>query len=175
MKNNQPTYLQSLLEIAEKTTIEHNGHMPQLCLVGDKGKIMALLPDLPQNSELKHKLLEFSGYKMSTDIKAREQLGELQEIYFISEAWVSTLEKDEKMEVMPREDPKKKEVLMIAIKDIQNNIDKAIFREIIRNKEDKIVALNKGMDNKGVEVKSYILEAFLDGYKNGQSKYATYN
>lgn len=162
-------HLESILKISEKTIMESNNHIPQLFLVGSQGKIMAILAELPENSEAKHKLLFMAGYKMGVDPKANEALGELQELFFVSEAWVSIIPKGQQSTVQPRNDPEKKEYLIVSIKNLKKNTDSLVMREIIRNKEGKVVKLEN--DKTSGEVKSFIIDQFIAGFQAGQKEY----
>lgn len=168
-------YLEFLLETSEKAIIKANGHIPQLCLMGSVGNLMTLVDDLPENSEERHKAFAMIGFTMATDPRAIKQLGDLKEIYFISEAWVSvqsTKDVDNNNFTMPRNDPKRKEVLIISVKDIEKKTDSMVYREILRSKE-KVIGLGKQSKNEKVE--SHILDAFIKGYEAGKERYEKVN
>lgn len=162
--NNNLTFL---IETSEKQVMGNRGHHPQLCLFGSKGNTLAVLTSMPED---KHFALMMVGQELAKNPQAQKELGELEEVYFISEAWISLqteLNPDGTAKVMPRDDPHRAEVLIIAGKNLKSGENYFSNREMIRDKEGKVLFLRE-LPDMGGRMEMPILQAFLDGYTKGQ-------
>ena len=110
------------------------------------------------------------------DFKKQGILDEVVNIYFMSEAWTSTYNKDVDIDKipMPRDDPKRKEVIMATWSDMHGNTrmkSKEIRRYILpEHPERSLISLediDMGNGNETQVIKNYLLDSFINEYKNG--------
>lgn len=165
------TNLDFVKETSGRVLLQNGSHSPQMCLFGKKGNVFVLIGDFPSDSRIKEMIMLGLGHKTGSDFKMQQQIGELEETYFISEAWISIVKKEDlnnnTLKVMPSDDPNKVEIIIIAGKNIKT--DKMTFngRKLIRNKEGKIIKLEE-MSYPTDKFESYLLDAFFKGYKIGE-------
>lgn len=162
----KPT-LKQITEMAKKVMLENGSHIPQLMVRGSKQGTIAVFPDFPDTHEERAKAIAFAGYKVART----PEIGELEEIFFISEAWMAKYDKNDP-DIMPRNNPDKVEVLIIVSRKFPNGKDKMIALEIKRDKKDKVINLEVCVERKGViKAESPLINAFQKGYEMGQTHF----
>ena len=143
-------------------------HQPQLCVFGGNNSqpIFMVFAEFPSDGDIKRSIMRGAGNRI------KDLMPDAEEVYLISEAWMSEpIDKNKYKKgdfIMPRNDPERKEVLLINAKDIKN--DKNYFRiyNMIRDDKGNLIELTeKKLPTKNDTV-SYLLEAFMFGYYQKQ-------
>lgn len=106
-------------------------------------------------------------YKIGKIMKNQEQVNAIA-VISISEAWVSKVHKDDadsykKNIGMPSKDPKKKEVLLFAVMD--NNDETVMYMHEIKDEKGKRLVNPKPMSKKHTSVENELLGSFWKGHK----------
>jgi len=90
----------------------------------------------------------------------KSNIGDLELIILVNEAWVST-----NLTMLPSQDPKHTEVLLINSLDTGTQEEYLIMYEVIRNRQNKVIDLKlRELPEEG-SVKGTLLPAFLKGYQ----------
>lgn len=97
-------------------------------------------------------------------------VGRLKQVFFISEGWLSMMQKDKPPINPPSKDPNRKEVLLITQLALLEERSAAVCIEMIRNAQGRLVALKEmaGPDEaKAGHFDSPLLIAFVEGFLRG--------
>lgn len=171
MTSNMMT-IKEVEKMAKETMLKQGGHNPQLIICGENGNGISVFADMPSDQGERMKMFGMAGIKIALEGK----LGQLQKLYFISEAWLSRINKNSKKPfVPPSKDPNKMECLIVASHDISNNHGEMLVLEIKRDKKGNFSSLKDKTpkkEGKG-EAKSILLEAFIKGYEIATLKIGT--
>ena len=105
----------------------------------------------------------------------RMDLGSLERVYLISEAWMSKKNTDGAIEQSPSKDPNRQEALIISNIELQNGKKhKMAFFEMIRDENKKVceareveVPVQPGSE----KIESPLHDAFVAGYRQTFSKF----
>jgi hypothetical protein len=154
-------HLEEIKKAAEKTILANGQHAPMLIGFSGGNMLPVVVEDFPETSTGRQRLFLRIGGEVGSKF-------EVEEFYFISEAWMSHAKKDGSY-IQPSKDPKRKEALIINCCDPSTSKDYMVIYEMIRDKSGNLIEL-KNFDQKGLsEVESHLLQAFRDGYSIGRA------
>ena len=107
----QPVHLtfKQVTESAKEHLLARGNHPPLLVLEGDADTIGVDL-DFPSEADRRQELL----YVIGLGVAYTGVVGALRQIFLVSEAWMSHVEPGQRTALMPSEDPKRREILIIA-------------------------------------------------------------
>lgn len=149
--------VKSIIDFAKHSFLLHGSHEPMVFAKGTNGKVVVEMKNFGDTLNQR----ELSMLNMGTTIACKRNVGDLDMIAIVTEAWMGT-----NLEVMPSQDPKRVEVLMINYLDVTTQQEKAVMFEIVRNKIGKPIDLRPWEEPSGsLEVKGYLLPAFVRGYR----------
>lgn len=155
-------HLEDIKKQAEKTILADGNHAPMMIGFSIDGDLIPVLIDeLPDTSTGRQKLFLRIGGEIGTRF-------EMDEIYFISEAWMGRSKKDGSYQ-QPSKDPKRREALIINCCDLASPDDYMVIYEMIRDKSGKLVELKNFEQGEFSKVESHLLKAFRDGYAIGRA------
>jgi len=149
--------VKKIIEVAKQIFLLDGYHAPMVFIKGDKGKVVVEIKNFGDNSYQR----ELAMLNLGTHIACKSNVGELDLIVMVNEAWMST-----DLTMLPSQNPKRIEVLSINFLDVISQEEKATGFKIIRDKLGKAVdlrPLNKSSDF--FEAKGYLLPAFVHGYR----------
>jgi hypothetical protein len=171
------TNFKTITKMAREHMLESGNHMPQLMVFGSEHNTIIAFADFPEDHNIKCRMMAGAGAKIAEDQLKDKALGELEEIYFISEAWMATFKKHEKPVLPVRNNPDRQEVLIIIGKNLKDKSSMQEILNIIRDKEDKVIDLESMNMQKEAEklageklpegqqsYESPLLEAFILGH-----------
>ena len=141
---------------------------PMVIMYGEKQATLAVFGDFPGEHSDKLRVMFEAGWEIGTN---KATFGELKECYFMSEAWLSRVDKDEKEPYQrPSLDPQRVEVVLIN--QLKNGKTKIATLELKRDSSGKLTDLVEipEMKQSGVEVESPLLDAFVVGYNKATPK-----
>ena len=132
--------LDDITNIAQENILKFGGHVPTVIVKGSDGSSIAQFESLPETHEEKARMMFAAG----ADIARSNRIGELWQVFFVSEAWVSMAKEDGTIDKPPSQDPNRTEILIITsmelIDDHQTSL--AIF-EMVRDSQDKLIDLTE--------------------------------
>jgi len=161
----EPLTLEKVVGIAQETLLQEGEHLPTLVVEGKQGTATVVLAEFGASTEERAAQLFRAGAMLSQ----REELGGLQQVFLVTEAWMSAAREGKLPELPPSQDPERREVLIITHLDasqIEAQAQVAI-REILRDESGELRELAPREEWEGAEVKSPLLAAFVLGYATG--------
>ena len=160
MEDKKANNMDSVVKRATQVMLKKGYHIPQVVVYGSQGNTIGLMPDFPAESEQKRELLMSLGAQM----RKANVLGDLEEVFLISEGWMSVQTK-----VAPSADPARKEVLMVFRQSVLEGKTEGKMFDIIRGADKQVTELKKaGIEGAYDSVESPLLEAFLTGFRYPQ-------
>ena len=159
------------ISLIKETTLERGGHAPMLIVEGSKAPVIIQFESVPDSHDERAQMM----YSVGTTLAQSDRAGGLEEVWFISEGWMSTARKGGGIKIPPSQDPDRAEVLSIVrakiyLGDFRTN--GAIF-EMVRGESGKLVDLKevelirKDKEGDDGEVVSPLLAAFIEGFQLG--------
>ncbi len=143
--------------------------MPTLIAEGSKRAFGGQIGDLPDTHEERVEWMLSAGYALAQSGK----IGDLQQVFFISEGWMSVAQEGQPLQSRPSQDPHRKEVLFISNRIFRTHQTRLAILEMVRDAEGWLTELSE-IDlrdelNEG-EAESPLLDAFIDGFRLGGGK-----
>ena len=157
--------IEMVVETARAETLKHGSHVPTLLVTGTKGNIVNELTEMPDTHEKRAQLLFEVGFNLAQE----SPLGLPVQLFFISEAWYSQRQaEDKELAMLPSEDPNRLEVLLIAGLHLIQAVHSVVVLEMMRDEAEQLIDLreHKRYIEQG-QVASPLLHAFLLGYRAG--------
>jgi|SRR5579859_2556571 len=164
----QPNSILTLAEIsqlAKEVTLEGGQCAPTLIVNGSEVVLMLNLLDIPDTHEGRARMMFSAG----RDVARQSGIGNLRQVYFISEAWMSVAEKGKTLDRPPSQDPNRIEALVISGFNLESTeVDLAVF-EMVRDSEGTLTELKdfQPETDEGEHAESPLLWAFAQGFKAG--------
>ncbi len=153
--------VEKIVQLAKKLMLESGYHEPIVFFKGSEGKGVIALDTFGKNADERTKdMLNAGAYSA-----LKRNVGELELIVFVSEAWMGRATKKEEDIILPSLDPKRVEALIITSFDTATKEQTMIMFEVVRNRQDKVIDLKQNSLNSVGSVESPLLPAFLKGYK----------
>jgi len=148
---------------AKEITLKDGHHVPILIVEGSKDLLTSQISEMPETHGERMQLMRFLGQAAAKS----GMVGNLEQVFFISEGWMSTASQDKPPNIRPSVDPNRKEVLIISglrVKDSRKNI--RLF-EMARDQNKQIVSLEQLLppQEKDGRIEVPLLEAFAQGFK----------
>ncbi len=156
--------LEEIISNAKEIILRDGEHMPTLLVEASKNLVVGRIPDLPPTHGERVELLRFLGQAAAKS----GRVDQLQQVFMVSEGWMSMPSEDKPSEIRPSQDPNRKEVLIIsAIQMTERKKQMEIF-EILRDSSEHVVSIEKFLpdeEKKDKSVEIPLLEAFVQGFQ----------
>ena len=148
--------VKKIAELAKQLMLQTGNHAPLLFVKGEKAHVAIELRDFGDTNEQRVLTMLNAG----TMAACKHNIGELDLIVLVNEAWFSM-----NPDMLPSQDPKRTEILLINSLDTRTQEENLIMYEVIRNPQGTVVDLkDHGLPNGG-SVKGTLLPAFQRGYQ----------
>lgn len=145
-----------IADIAKVVFLRDGYHIPMVFVKGEKDKAFIALEQFGDTSEKRERDMLNCG----TWFACKHNVGDLELIVFVSEAWIGT-----NLDVLPSQDPKRIEVLIINSLDVPTQEEKLLYFEVKRDPKGKVLDLKELALPEKVETKGRLLPAFQKGYQ----------
>jgi len=142
--------------IAKALMLRDGYHMPIVFVKGTNSDVAIGLRSFGETNEERVQDLLQVGIKTAVECN----VGELELIVLVNEAWMSS-----NPEVLPSQDPERKEMLMVQSLDARTQDEDMQGFEIIRDPKGQVVSLLDWHHPVSDSVKGNLLQAFQEGYQ----------
>ena len=167
------TNFEEKISLIKETTLERGGHAPTVIVEGSKSPVMIQFETVPDSHEERAQMM----YSVGIALAQSDRAGEIEEIWFISEGWMSKARQGSEIKLPPSQDPKRVEVLSIVrAKTIMGEYRiKGMLFEMVRDEAGHLIDLrevvslrkDKERDIEDGEVVSPLLAVFIEGFQLG--------
>jgi hypothetical protein len=95
------------------------------------------------------------------------RVGQLQQVFMVSEGWMSVASKEEPAKMTPSQDPDRKEVLIISGMQMKAGKKQLRLFEMLRDDEQQVTSLEEFLPEAEKEetVEIPLVEAFIEGFQ----------
>ncbi len=155
--------LADVVNIAQTTTLANGGHVPALIVEGSYQTVALALDTIGPTFMDRQEQMLFAGLALARS----GEVGVLQQVFFISEGWMSIASEDRPIETLPSQDPRRKEILMVSRLALPTRTAEIILFEMKRDDAGQLTALEKvqtALPEKEGRVEAPLLEAFAIGF-----------
>jgi hypothetical protein len=160
--------MDGMVQIARLIALKQGYHIPMLFLDGTIAKAPMILGKFPDEHEEKVKYL----YRAGKNFSKKNEIGKLNKVFFISEAWMGRITNTEAFErgefIRPSLDPKRIETLVVSCLDCATKAQTVKTLEYVRDQKGDLTELKDVDLPDGVIAKSLLLPAFVVGYNDSQ-------
>lgn len=151
------------LEIA----LRDGSHQPILIAQGSGGAVIGFPQQLPSTADERLRWMWGSGFEIASD----PRIGNLEEIFFVCEGWMSEVRDGNIPDFSPAKDPQRKEILMVSSLKVGSQMaNLAIFdmsRDELGNLTD-LVEIEMDAED-GARSDNRLLVSFILGYGEGRA------
>lgn len=157
------TTFEDITEKAKEILIQDGQHVPLLIIEGSKKLVVSQIQDMPDTHDERAALMRFFGQAAARTAK----IGRLEQVFFVSEGWMSAASKDKPPEMRPSQDPQRKEVLIISGLELKTRRKQLRIFEMVRNPSKRVVDLQEltPTSGRGGEIEIPLLDAFAQGFQ----------
>lgn len=163
-----PFTLEAVTRIAQGILLERGSHTPTVIVEGDQRRIGVQL-DSPAPT---HEGRAQQMFRIGLALAQSGEVGVLQQVFFISEAWLSSAAPGERFKQLPSQDPQRKEVVMIAHRVLRPPSDEVVVFELKRDAQGVVTdfeALPQHDGSEDRDVRSPLITAFVIGFLGSAS------
>lgn len=157
-----PLPFELVTHVAREMTLRDGGHAPTLIIDGSSGPVFVQIDALAPSHNERIEQMFFAGATL-----AREgHLGRLRQVFFISEAWLSTAQDGLLPNTPPSQDPNRKEVLIISGYAPSTRQANLAVLEMVRDQDGTLRDLREfeQFEDDEDQVESPLLMAFVKGF-----------
>ena len=159
------TLHQTIVRIAREVTLAQDGHAPALILSGGETVFHVAFDSLPATHQERLWWMAHTG----ADLGLRADLPALEEVYFVTEGWMSEATPESPPSMPPSQDPQRVEVLVVSRLRASDREASLTLFEMKRDEADHVVELcPKPLQHADSTVQSPLLTAFLNAYEAGR-------
>lgn len=153
--------LEEVALIARTTALRDGFHRPMMIVEGDHQNVSVPLERLGTTYDARAQQL----FTLGAILAEEGEIGVLQQVFLITEAWLSVNASPNLPNVRPSLDPNRKEVLTVAQWSVQPPKTEIVIFEMKRNKKGKLIQLeDQHMNEQNSSMESPLLQAFAVGY-----------
>ena len=148
--------VQKIADFAKAIFLQDGYHAPIVITKGTKGKRVVLLEQFGDTADERVKDMFYAGAMLAD----KGNIGELELIVLVNEAWMGR-----NKDVLPSQDPKRIEVLLVNSLDARTQEERLLAFEVIRDQKDKVTDLKENVLPQTGSPKGKLLPAFQKGYQ----------
>jgi hypothetical protein len=148
--------VQNIADFAKALFLRDGYQAPIVIVKGTKGGRVVLLEQFGDTADERVKDMFYAG----TMLAEKGNIGELELIVLVNEAWMGTT-----LDVLPSQDPKRIEVLLVNSLDARTQEEGLFAFEVIRDQKNKVTALKENILPRNGSPKGKLLPAFQKGYQ----------
>jgi len=148
--------VKEIADVAKKIFLQDGYHAPMVFVKGTNGKLFFELTNFGATAGERERSMLNAG----TLIACKRNVGDLELIILVNEAWMGM-----NLSLMPSQDPKRIEALLISSLDARTKEERLLIFEVKRDPKGKVLDLKELIFPNTVEAKGWLLPAFLKGYQ----------
>lgn len=148
--------VKEIADVAKKIFLKDGYHAPMVFVKGTNGKVFFELVNFGETAGARERSMLNAG----TLIACKRNVGDLELIILVNEAWMGM-----NLSLMPSQDPKRIEALLVTSLDARTQEERLLIFEIKRDPKGNILDLKEMVLPEAVETKGILLPAFQRGYQ----------
>jgi hypothetical protein len=156
--------LEEVISNAKEILLRDGNHVPVLIVEGSKSLVAGQIPDLPATHGERLEMMHLLGQAAARS----GRIDRLQQIFMVSEGWMSEPSEDKPTDMPSSQDPDRKEVLIISVIQVKESRKNLKIFEIIRDSDEKVLDIKEFLsakEKKDEAVDVPLLDAFVHGFR----------
>ena len=163
----QPLTLEAVAARAKEDLLRDGKHRPTLIAEGGLRTVVAQVSEFGRTHEQRAKQMFVMGFSLAQS----GEVAQLEQAFFISEAWMSERRDGQAPHSPPSQDPNRKEVLLVSrFKPDDEAVDVAVL-EMVRDRAGQLTEVREFQEQAEAQPlgQSPLLAAFAAGYRLARS------
>jgi len=163
--------IEEIVSNAKEIMLRDGNHVPIVIVEGNKSVVAGQIPDMPPTHGERVELMRFLGQAAAKS----GRVDQLQQVFMVSEGWISETNEDKPTGMRPSEDPNRKEVLIISAMKMEEGKKQMKIFEIMRDGTGQMVGFEEllpDIQKKDESIEIPLLDAFVQGFQTAfRTKY----
>jgi hypothetical protein len=158
-----PMTFDEVSRIAQEMTLQQGNHVPLLMVQGDQQALLFPMTEMADTHEGRAQQMFITGLMLASS----GEVGVLQQVFFVTEGWLSVVENGKIPDTPPSQDPQRKEVLTISNLDMATGQTQMTLFEMKRDEQGSLQSLETPEWRTGIknsQAESPLLNAFVLGF-----------
>ncbi|MEO8391726.1 MAG: hypothetical protein ABI700_01920 [Chloroflexota bacterium] len=167
-RNAPPLTFADVIQKTQENLLTRGSLAPTVIAEGDHQRVMVKLEPIAPTYEGRSHQMFFLGLMLAQS----GEVGVLQQVFFISEAWMSVRELGQPLEQPPSQDPQRQEVVIVAHHTLRPPTTEVVVFAMKRDAQGGVVgleALDAQEKPSESEARSPLVEAFIIGFLGSTS------
>lgn len=155
---------EEIVSIAKELMLRDGHHVPILIVEDNRKLIAGQIQDMPATHGERVELMRFLGQAAAKSGRVER----LNQVYMVSEGWMSKANEGNLPQVRPSQDPNRTEVLIISCMDVKHRRKEIKLYEILRDTNQQVIGFEECLpdqDKKDETIEIPLLEAFVHGFQ----------
>lgn len=156
--------LEEFIPLAAEILLRNGEVIPTVIMEANGDLAVGQIPDMPATHRERAELMRYLGEEAAKSGK----VGQLEQVFMVTEGWMSEESEDKPAKVRPSDDPDRIEVLIVSAIQVKEQKKLLKILEILRDRNKKVVGLKEFLPDKEKEatVEIPLLEAFVQGFQS---------
>lgn len=155
-----PVPFEEVIRVAKQVILRDGYHRPTVIVDGSSETIATQIDNLAPTHEGRAQQMFLLGALLSE----HEEFGVLQQVFLITEAWMSVSTPDKPNRLRPSQDPQRKEILAVSRMAFPSQQTEVVVFEMKRNNTCKLIRLDRHVSTEsGDSAESPLLTALAIG------------
>jgi hypothetical protein len=171
-RNQNSITIEEITSKAKEIVLRDGNHVPTLIMETSDKLVASQVPSMPVTHGERMEFMRFIGQTAAKSGK----VDLLQQVFLVHEGWMSMLSEDEPAQLIPSQDPERKEVLIISAFQIKESKRHLKVFEILRDAKEQVVGFEEFLPDekkKDVSAQTPLLDAFVEGFETAfRSKFS---
>lgn len=164
-RNQNPITLEEIISNAKEIMVRDGKHVPVLIMEADNKVVAGQITDMPPTHGERVELMRFLGQAAAKS----GRVNYLQQVFMVTEGWMSEPKEDKGRFIPPSEDPTRKEVLIVSAIHIRARKKHLKIYEIVRDQHEQVTGMEEFVPENPQEssIEVPLLDAFVQGFQTG--------
>src|SRR5918996_2946281 len=133
-RNQYHITIEEIISNAKEVMLREGKHIPVLIVEGGKNLIAGQIPNMPPTHGERVELMRFLGQAAAKS----GRINQLQQVFMVTEGWMSEPREEKGELIRPSEDPNRKEVLIVSAIQMAEGKKHIKIYEVIRDQYEQV-------------------------------------
>ena len=134
-----PITLEEIVSNAKEIMMRDGKHVPVLIIEADHKVVAGQIPDMPPTHGERVELMRFLGQAAAKS----GRVNQLQQVFMVTEGWMSEPREEKGELIRPSEDPNRKEVLIVSAIQMKDRQKQLKVYEIVRDQDQQVTGMEE--------------------------------
>jgi hypothetical protein len=163
-RDQNPITLEEIISNAKEIMLRDGKHLPVLIVEADSRLVAGQISYMPATHGERVELMHHLGQATAKS----GRVDHLQQVFMVTEGWMSVASQDKQAEIRPSQDPNRKEVLIVSAMQFKERKKQMEVFEVLRDSEEQVIGFEEFLpdrEKKDESVDIPLVEAFVQGFQ----------